>query len=225
MSPARVPHARWRTNVGLCLPGLASALVAIGIGLLVHSMVGAISPLVLALLLGMLVANVPSLRALHPGARFVAKRLLKMGVVPLGLQLSLDQLRSVGATGLITVLVTAIGTFTGTRWIGRRMGFTPGPTLLIATGFSICAASAVAAAEGLAGSIEGDVMVAVALVTICGTISIFLFPVVGPIFGLKGVAYGKWLGASVQDIGQVVAAASAGRHQPLDAAVVLKLSR
>lgn len=98
-------------------------------------------------------------------------------------------------------------------------------SLLVATGFSICGASAIAAVEGVADADDDDVVFSIALVTIFGTVAIFVLPAIGNLVGLHGIAYGNWVGASVHDIGQVVAAASPGGSAAVKAAVIVKLTR
>jgi len=115
-------------------------------------------------------------------------------------------------------------TFTGTRLLGRLLGVSPARSLLIATGFSICGASAVAAMEEVAAGDDDDTGVAVALVTLCGSLAILLLPTLRGPLGLDPVAFGSWVGASVHDVGQTVATASRVPGA-LTSAVVVKLSR
>ena len=207
-------------------PGLGLAALAVGVGLAVHELVNDVSPLVVAVALGAITANTSGIgAAVRPGVKFAAKRLLRVGVVLLGFQLSLSQLRSLGAPGLGVVAATVAATFFGTRWVGRRLGLTDGLTLLVATGYAICGASAIAAVEGIADADEEEVAFSIALVTMCGTLAIFVLPVVGHLLGLHDAMYGNWVGASVHDIGQVVAAATPDGNPAVKAAVVVKLTR
>lgn len=115
-------------------------------------------------------------------------------------------------------------TFTATRWLGRRLGVPPARALLVATGFSICGASAVAAMEPVADGDEQDTGIAIALVTLCGSLAILLLPALRGPLGLDPTAFGSWVGASVHDVGQTVATADRVPGA-LTAAVVVKLSR
>ena len=74
--------------------------------------------------------------------------------------------------------------------------------LLVATGFAICGASAVAAMKDVADGDDDDTAVAVALVTLCGSIAIFVLPALRGPLGLDVSAFGTWAGASVHDVGQ-----------------------
>jgi uncharacterized integral membrane protein (TIGR00698 family) len=161
---------------------------------------------------------------LHPGTRVAGRHLLRIAVVLLGLRVALPDVAALGGAGLAVVLVTVVVTFLGTLVLARLLRV-PGPRgLLVATGFSICGASAVAGMSRTARADEEDAAAAVALVTLCGTAAILLLPALRGPLGLDPVAFGAWVGASVQDVGQTVATA---QQVPgaLATAVVVKLSR
>jgi uncharacterized integral membrane protein (TIGR00698 family) len=191
----------------------------------VSAFVPALGASTVAVVLGALLVNTGLHRApLRPGTKWAGKRLLRIAVVLLGLQLSLPQLLHLGAGGLAVVVVTVAVTFFGTQALGRLLGVPPARRLLVATGFSICGASAVAAMEPVAGGDEEDTSVAVALVTLCGSLAIAVLPLLRTPLGLDVVAFGSWVGASVHDVGQTVATADRVPGA-LTTAVVVKLTR
>ena len=139
-----------------------------------------VSPLVGGVVLGVIMANAGLIRpAFGPGITFAAKRLLRAGVVVLGLRLSFDQVRDLGVVGVTAVVVVVVATFFGVQLFARLMGVRPGLGLLVATGYSICGASAVAAMEPLADADEEEVAYAIGLVTLCGSLSIAVLPAIG----------------------------------------------
>jgi len=97
--------------------------------------------------------------------------------------------------------------------------------LLVATGFSICGVSAIAAARDVSDADEEEVAYAIALVTLCGTLAIVLLPTLGEVLGLDDRGYGIWVGASVHDVAQVVATSSAVGGVAVTTAIVVKLTR
>ncbi|MEW2544930.1 putative sulfate exporter family transporter [Streptomyces sp. NPDC047002] len=218
-SPDRhLPYPAWG-------PGIAAAACATAVAYAVAHWVPALNPSIVAVILGALVTNLRlHAAALHPGTRLAGKRLLRIAVVLLGLQLSLPELARLGGRGLAVVAVTVAATFVGTRLLARALGVSPARGLLVATGFSICGASAVAAMEPVAGGDEDDTGVAVALVTLCGTLAIVALPALRGPLGLDVADFGSWVGASVHDVGQTVATA---QRVPgaLTTAVVVKLTR
>ena len=213
------------------LPGLAIAASIAAVAFVVEYLIknntaGVISPLVTAVVLGALTSNLGWLpENCRVGLGFAARNLLRLGIVLLGLQLSFSQVRELGAPGLALVIVVVAATFTGTQWLGKKVGLSPGLSLLVATGFSICGASAIAAMRPVSDADDDDMAYAIALVTICGTLAIFLLPVIGELIGFSGAQFGSWVGASVHDVAQTVATAASGNDDAQDAAIVVKLTR
>jgi len=206
-------------------PGLAFVAVAVVLAFLFGEVVD-VSPLVGGVVLGVIVANVGLTRPiLTPGITFATKRLLRAGVVVLGLRLSFDQVRDLGVVGALAVVAVVVASFFGIQLLARLMGVSPGLGLLVATGYSICGASAVAAMEPLADADEEEVAYAIGLVTLCGSLSIIVLPAVGHAIGLSAEQFGGWAGAGVHDVGQVTATASAYAEESLAPALLVKLTR
>ena len=72
---------------------------------------------------------------------------------------------------------------------------------------------------------EEEAAYAIALVTLCGTLAIVLLPALQAVLGLDDRGYGAWVGASVHDVGQVVATSSAVGGVAVSTAIVVKLTR
>jgi uncharacterized integral membrane protein (TIGR00698 family) len=207
-------------------PGLAVAAAGALAAVALHAWADALNALTAAVLLGVVI------RALHPlpgwaqaGTAFARKKLLQAGIVLLGLELSVGQLLELGAPTLVLVVVTVALTFVATLWFGRLMGLPPAMSLFIATGFSICGVSAVVAMSGTRRHEEKDVATAVALVTVCGSLAILVLPLLRVPLGLSQHEFGLWVGASVHDVGQVVATAGGVGTVALGTAVLVKLVR
>ena len=207
------------------MPGLTLSAGAAVLAFAVSWLLPSINATTVAVVLGVIVTNAGLHRpALHAGTHVASHRLLRIGVVLLGLQLSLPQLRQLGLAGLAVVIGTVAITFAGTRLLGRMLRLSRAQALLVATGFSVCGASAVAAMRDVAGGDEDDTAAAIALVTLCGSLAILLLPALRAPLHLDPAAFGSWVGASVHDVGQTVATASQV-DGALTAAVVVKLSR
>lgn len=215
------------------LPGLIAAGAVTLLAVAVNRLVPQVSTLLVAVIAGMLLGNAanlapeldPTISRLRPGLAIAAKRMLRLGVVFLGARLSLGQVVELGAPALLLVIGTVVATFFGTQYIGRRLGLSRGLSLLVATGYSICGASAIAAMESSADADEEEVALSVGLVTVAGTLAMFSLPILAGWFGLSDDQFGAWVGASVHDVAQVVAAASTGGAAVLAVAVVVKLTR
>ena len=207
------------------LPGLGVVVVGVAIAFAVTA-VGDVSTLVGG---GGLCASAANAGVLRPtfdaGITFASKRLLRAGIVLLGLRLSMDEVRALGIEGAVAVVIVVLATFFGVQALARAMGVSQPLGLLLATGYSICGASAVAAMEPLTDADEEETAYAIGLVTLCGTMSIFVFPLVGRALGMSDELFGTWVGAGVHDVGQVTATASAFGATALATATLVKLTR
>ncbi|GLK75494.1 membrane protein [Methylopila jiangsuensis] len=209
-------------------PGLAyaGAVAALAFALRELPGVGLVGPMSLAVGLGIAArALVGAPAAAGPGLAFALRPLLRLGVMLLGLQLTLSQAASIGAGGFAVIAVSLAGTFAFTLWAGRRLGVAPRLTQLIAAGTSVCGASAIVAANTVARADDEDVAYAIACVTLFGTLGMTLYPLLAGPFGLDAQAYGLWAGASLHEVAQAVGASTAGGPEAGEAGTVAKLSR
>lgn len=226
--PSSDPRARLARLTRL-LPGLLLCLAVAGVSFGVGRLVPGLSPLIVAIVLGVLSANVGRLPgAASAGIDFSAKKLLRAGIVLLGLQLVLSDILDLGAPVLLVVVGIVGGGLLGTVLLGRLLRVPAGLSLLIACGFSICGAAAVAGAAGVTDpddEAEEDTITAVALVVIFGTLMIALVPLTAVLLHLAPGVAGRWAGGSVHEIAQVVAVGGIIGGGALAVAVVVKLAR
>ena len=207
-------------------PGLVLAVGGVVVAFQIHRVVHDPAPLVLAVLFGFIAGNLHIVRPLHqPGIRFAVRKLLRVGVVLLGFRLSLGQLQKIGLRGVSAVALVVFMTFFFTRWFAKKLGLSPDLGLLVATGYSICGASAIAAVQPLTNAEDEEVTYAVALVTLCGSLSIAVLPAIGHLLHMKPGPFGAFAGAAVHDVAQVVATASSYSPDSTASATVVKLTR
>jgi uncharacterized integral membrane protein (TIGR00698 family) len=210
------------------LPGLllTSALALIATSLQKLPGINIFSPLILAVLIGVSIRNTVGIRSVYkPGITFSLKKILRLAVILLGLKLSFVQVFSVGLIGLTIVLVTLVSAFIFTCWFGVYLGVDRKLAQLIAAGTSICGASAVLATNSVVRAADEDVAYAVTIVTLFGTISMLLYPLLDLIFQTSPREFGLWCGVSIHDVAQVVAAASQKGSESGEIATISKLSR
>ena len=216
------PLHRW-TQV---LPGILFLTAGLGAAFIAHRLVGQVGVLTWAVGLGVLAANaglVPE--SVRPGLGWVTKRLLRVGIVLLGFSVSLAAVGALGLPLLGVIASSLVATLLFTTWVGRRVGLSPSRALLLGTGTAICGASAIAAMEDTAGADEEDVTVSIAMVTLFGSLALVLLPLLQAPLGLSDLQFGIWTGASVHEVGQVVAAASPAGAAVVATAIVVKLTR
>ncbi|MFW0785423.1 putative sulfate exporter family transporter [Gordonia sp. CPCC 206044] len=208
------------------LPGLALCAVGTAVAIGINRLMPTVSPLLIAIVAGAVVANTVALPArVRPGVQFSAKRLLRIGIALLGLQLMLGDILALG-WGVIVMVIAIVGLgIVGTMYAGARLGLSWTQRLLIACGFSICGAAAVAAVDGVVDADEEEVVTAVALVVVFGTAMIPVIPLLATATGLSDTQAGLWAGGSIHEVAQVVAAGGAIGGGALAVAVVVKLAR
>lgn len=210
------------------IPGLILAGIVSAAAMALHSLPGFgwASPLILAIIIGVLVNSaLPLPVVIRPGLAFSLKRLLRIGVALLGLQVTLAQVATLGISGVVVIAVALGGTFLFTLTLGRLLGVPRNLTRLIAAGTSICGASAVVAADAVVEAEDADVAYAVGMVTLFGTISMLAFPVIGTTIGLNAHDYGLWTGSAIHEVAQVVAAAYQHGTAAGDMGTIAKLTR
>jgi uncharacterized integral membrane protein (TIGR00698 family) len=210
------------------LPGLllSLALAAMSIRLKDATGIAALNPVVVALVAGIALRAAFGLSpALRPGTAFAVRPVLRAAIVLLGLQVTLGQLASVGAGALGLAFCSVALTVPFTIWLGARLGVNPALAQLIGTGTGICGASAIVAANQVSRGSQEDVAYALAVITLCGTASLILYPALAPLLGLDARAYGLWAGSSIHEVVQAVGAAAAGGRVATEFGTITKLAR
>lgn len=209
------------------VPGLAVCLVAALIGLAINQVVPVLSALLVAIILGVVVGNIrPRVGEMHPGIGIAKKQLLRAGIVLLGLQVGLGDIAGLGWQVIVLVVaIVAVG-MVASYLIGRALGLDEDLSMLVAAGFSICGAAAVAAVDGVIRPRKEAVATAIALVVLFGTIMIAVVPALAGLFGINDAQLAIWAGGGTHEVAQVVAIGGiAGGGAVLATAVIVKLAR
>ncbi|MGM9470561.1 YeiH family protein [Pseudarthrobacter sp. YS3] len=212
------------------LPGLVTAAPALAVAFAVHALVPALPAMTVAVALGLLAANVPGTAVwiagrARPGLDFAGKHFMRAGIVLLGLKVSIQDIVGLGWPAMLIIGGVVLLSFGGTYLLVRLFRLPQETALLVATGFSICGASAIGAMAAVRRIKHADTVLPVALVTLCGTLAIGLLPLLMQPLHLDPLTFGAWTGASVHDVGQVVATAQTAGTAALGLAVVVKLTR
>ena len=212
------------------LPGLALAAVGASAGYGIHLLLPGLPWLTAALILGVLLGSIPMLRRrlegqLAPGLALAGRRVLRLGIVVLGLKLSLVDIARLGWVAILAIVALVVASFGITWLVGRMFRLEGDQAVLMAAGFSICGVSAVGAMAAARRSPEKDTGTPITLVTLYGTLAIVALPALASLLRLDDRQFGHWVGASVHDVGQVVATAQTAGAVALAVAVVVKLTR
>ncbi|MDO8646335.1 MAG: putative sulfate exporter family transporter [Candidatus Planktophila sp.] len=208
------------------LPGLGLIAAVVAVAFQIHNFQPAISPLALCVAFGFLIANLGSWPTFaNEGTALASKKLMRIGVALLGAQVSVISLQAIGIKGVITVILVVSFTIFGILALSRFFKMTGELGLLIGVGFGVCGATAVAAIRPQTRATQEETSYAIALISLCGTLSIFMLPFLGHLMGLSDQTFGAWAGAAVHDVGQVIATASVWSDDAVKSAIVIKLAR
>ncbi|MCS7310865.1 MAG: putative sulfate exporter family transporter [Armatimonadetes bacterium] len=190
-----------------------------------------LSGVLVAILVGILLRNVlPLPQSLQPGIQFAVTKLLRLGIIFVGIKLSLLDVLKLGAWG-IPIVVTAIASgLVLISWFNRVLRLPERLGTLIAAGTGICGVTAIVSTAPAIKAEQREVAYAVANVTLFGLLGMFLYPYVAHALLHSSEQVGLFLGTAVHETAQVVGAALAYKEVFRDdvafqAATVTKLTR
>jgi len=230
-TPAHPATASWRDPLnGVLFVGLfAAAVVQIAAIPTVRAL--GFSPLVVGIVAGMLYGNFVRSgmsEGWNHGIHLCARKLLRIAVAFYGLNISFQQIASVGLSGLLVSTGVVVSTLLVGTWIGRKwLGMDRDTAMLTAAGSAICGAAAVLAFESTLKNAPHKSAVAVATVVLFGTLSMFLYPILFhmDILALDAKGWGLFTGGTIHEVAQVVAAGSAMGAEALETATIVKMTR
>ncbi len=209
------------------VPGLVMTAAFAGLALALARMPGLqhLGALSIALLLGLAwraFLQVP--RERDAGIGFSAKKLLRLGIILLGVRLNFELVLHAGLKILLldaTVVTTGL---IGINWLGHQMGLEPIVACLIAVDSSICGGSAVVAAAPTLRAEEEDIALVIPLCSLIGTGAMLLYTFIQHQWALSPVHYGMMAGATLHEVAQVMAAV-APFPETAELGTVTKLTR
>jgi uncharacterized integral membrane protein (TIGR00698 family) len=222
---------RWRSGAlraaaGAIAPGVASTLIVALAATYLSDHYHA-PPIIFALLLGMALNQLSAEARYAPGINVSARTLLRISVALLGLRITFGQIGELGWSTAAMVIVTVPLTI-GFGWALARIMKLDGRYGVLSGGaVGICGASAamaIAVAWPRKDS-ERDTVVVIACITTYSTIAMVLYPALLAHLHLDPLQTGRFLGGSIHDVAQVVAAGYASSPLAGDSATIVKLMR
>ena len=199
-----------------------------------------LSPLVIGIVMGIFYAN-----TLHnklpteweSGITFSGKKILRFAIVFYGFRITFQQIMEVGAEGFLVSLIMLSTTFVLGTWLGNKIfGMEKDTSMLTASGASVCGAAAVLATEPVLKAEEHKTAIAVSMVVLFGTISMFLYPVLYStiiehatgFLHMSPREFGIYVGGTIHEVAQVVAVPASVPNAPVEmanSAVIVKMTR
>ena len=151
--------------------------------------------------------------------------LLQIGIVILGLSISLTKAFSVTGSYLPSISLLVIITFFLGIYIGKLIGLDKKLTLLIASGAAICGGTAMVAIAPIIKARPKDLLTAITLIFLLNALAIIIFPIIGLYLGLSQDQFGAWAAMAIHDTSSVIGAAMVYGEEAVETAATLKLGR
>lgn len=208
-------------------PGLAVCVLAALSASFISSEHGG-PALLYALLIGMSLNFLNAHPAIGAGVSLCGKTALRIGVALLGARITVEQVAGMGASAATVIAVALFATILVGLLLARLLGQPRDHGLVAGCSVAICGASAALAVSAvLPPSRENErfTLLTVVGVTILSTVAMVLYPVALRWADVPQQAAGVFIGGTIHDVAQVVAAGTLMSPRAADAAVVTKLYR
>lgn len=159
------------------------------------------------------------------GIAFSSKKLLRLGIILLGMRLNLADIYHAGANVFLIAVINLVFALLVVYGLTKMFKVEQKLGILTACGTAICGAAAVVAIAPQIKANEKEMAVGAAIVALLGTIFTLIYTVIYSIIDLTPTEYGIFAGGTLHEIAHVIAAASAGGNEAIDIAVIVKLTR
>jgi uncharacterized integral membrane protein (TIGR00698 family) len=215
------------TTIRKNIPGLLVCLViAMSTSFLSENYGG--PQLLYALLIGLSLHFLYLNEAVKPGIDFCAKTVLRLGVAFLGIRITFADIGAIGLnTGLMVIFAVAATVALG-FFLAKLLKLSSDFGLIAGGSVGICGASAaLAVASVLPKTKENErfTLLVVIGVTVLSTIAMVVYPFALQLLNITALPAGIFLGATIHDVAQVVAAGMLFGSEAGDVATVVKLFR
>jgi uncharacterized integral membrane protein (TIGR00698 family) len=248
-SGSRTPNALERALFGrpvsalpALAPGLLLAAAVVAVSVLLADVVnaslgykGLLSYIMTAIVVGLVVGNtVPMPAAVGPGVSFCLAKVLRLGIIMMGIRLSLFDAARIGAWGIPIVLTCILTGLVLTTFFTRMLKLSDRLGTLMAVGTSICGASAIVATAPAIEAEDEEVAYAVANITVFGIAAMLIYPYLAhALFSGNVVMAGLFQGTAIHETAQVTGSALiydqtfgvSQKPSAADVAIVIKLVR
>ena len=191
-----------------------------------------ISPIIISIIIGTIIGNsIKNLDLYDEGFTFAIKYLLKLGIIFLGIRLSISDILIYGLQGLVVIIPCIAISILIVKSLRNKLNVSENLSLLIAVGTSICGATAIAALAPAINAKKEEISYAIANITVFGLFAMFLYPMVAyTVFNDNSLSVGLFLGTSIHETAQVAGSGMIYSEQyqnpsVLDISTVIKLVR
>lgn len=209
-------------------PVLTGVVIAAttAVAMLLGEIVAGVNGVVIALILGLVLANVGFRRS--PDERvtsFVLGPWLKTSIVLLGAGVDLALLQNIAGRILVVIAMGIATGIVAAYFVGRALHIGPRPAILIGVGTAICGASAIAAVAPVIGAKKKEIAIALATIFAFNALALLTYPILGAWMGLDQTTFGAWAGIGVHDTATSIATGFAYGEASGEIATITKLTR
>ena len=150
---------------------------------------------------------------------------LQIGIVLLGFTINIDTLLPILDSYVIWVLFFIIFSFVLSLILGKAFGLDAKLNILLASGLSICGATAIAIVGPLIKANSRFIFISLAILFSFNTLAIIFFPLLGDFLKMSNYEFGVFSALAIHDTGSVVGAALAFSNPSVEVATSLKILR
>jgi uncharacterized integral membrane protein (TIGR00698 family) len=186
------------------------------------------SVLLFALLLGLALHFVSEDKRCAAGIQFASSTVLRLGVALLGLRITIDHVVTLGWQTVVALMLAVSLTILMGLLLARLFKVESSLGLLIGGATAICGASAALAISSVLpknAHLERNTTLTVVGVTTLSTMAMVVYPLITKWLGFDEMMSGKFIGATIHDVAQVVGAGYSLSTEAGDAATITKLMR
>ena len=209
------------------LPGLlVAALATLAAGFLADHYRAPLT--LMALLIGLALNFLGSDARLEPGLAFASKTLLRIGIVLVGLRITVGEVADLGLWSLLAIVAIVASTLLAGVLAARALGFTAAFGVLAGGAVAICGASAALAFATLLGerrASRAQLTLVLVGISAMSAAAMFFYPILAHAIGFGDRAAGFMLGAAIHDVAQALGAGYSFSEPAGETSAVVKLTR
>ncbi|PXW78376.1 putative integral membrane protein (TIGR00698 family) [Blastomonas natatoria] len=184
--------------------------------------------ILLGLLIGLSLSFIARDPRSHKGLDFASRTCLRFGVVLLGLQVTFEQIGSLGVEPFAALAAIMTVTFLAGILGARLVGQSRYTGILAGGATAICGASAAMALYGIIGRErlnQSQFAITLVVVSLASALAMSLYPILAEYLELSDQQAGFLIGASIHDVAQAIGGGYAFSESAGSYAAIVKLSR
>lgn len=184
-----------------------------------------LSPMIIALIIGMIIRNTIGLPLFLLNSAGTYEFWHNMGIIFLGAQVSLHHFMELGGTGVLLVLFELAVALALVTFLAKAFNLPRKLSQLMALGISVCGVATIMGSIRVIDAEEEDASYAVTLILTFGAIALVVYPLIGHLFKMSDGIFGFWAGMSIGNTAEAVGAGIIYSDSAAKYATIAKLCR